>query len=91
MFPDILQLNSSPNPEPIEAAVEALRGHLSPRGLSVEDVGGAGDCMFHAVSRQLQIHTGQVISPSEIRLQAVQYLIDHPHTVSITDYRLYST
>ena len=43
---------------------------------------GSGNCMFHALSEQLNLVKGIKISHEELRQTIVQYLLNNPRLVS---------
>lgn len=52
------------------------------KGFNVSDNPGKGDCMFYALSEQLEITKGTKLSAAELRKELVQYLKEHPKLVS---------
>ena len=59
-----------------------LQKIASDRGFSICDNPGSGNCMFHALSEQLQSVKGIQISERELRKQLVEYLRNFPKLVS---------
>ena len=59
-----------------------LRNIASDRGFSISDNKGLGNCMFYALSEQLEIVKGIKILLGELRQTLVQYLRDNPKLVS---------
>ena len=54
----------------------------SDKGFIVSDNEGSGNCMFYALSEQLNLVKGIQISHAELRQRLVQYLKDNPTLVS---------
>ena len=54
----------------------------SDKGFIVSDNEGSGNCMFYALSEQLNLVKGIQISHAELRQRIVQYLKDNPTLVS---------
>ena len=52
------------------------------RGFRISDNEGLGNCMFYALSEQLEIVKGIKISHGELRQNLVQYLRRYPKLVS---------
>ena len=59
-----------------------LRNNASDRGFRISDNQGSGNCMFYALSEQLEVVKGIKIPHSELRQILVQYLRDNPKLVS---------
>ena len=55
----------------------------SDRGYIVSDNEGSGNCMFHALSEQLNLVRGIKISHGELRKSVVKYLRNNPKLVSL--------
>ena len=55
----------------------------SDKGFVISDNEGSGNCMFHAVSEQLNLVKGIKISHGELRQSIVQYLRKNPKLVSL--------
>ena len=53
------------------------------KGFRISDNPGSGNCMFYALSEQLEIVKGVKIHHFELRRSLVQYLREHPKQVSI--------
>ena len=53
------------------------------KGFRISDNLGSGNCMFYALSEQLEIVKGVKIHHFELRQYLVQYLREHPKLVSI--------
>ena len=60
-----------------------LRKTASEKGYRVSDNLGLGNCMFYALSEQLEIVKRVKIHHFELRRSLVQYLREHPKMVSI--------
>ena len=52
------------------------------KGFVISDDQGEGNCMFFALSEQLDVLKGMRISHEEIRQTVVHYLMDYPTLVS---------
>ena len=59
-----------------------LRNIASDRGFRISDNEGLGNCMFYALSEQLEIVKGVKILHGELRQTLVQYLRNNPKLVS---------
>ena len=59
-----------------------LRNIASVRGFRISDNEGLGNCMFYALSEQLEIVKGIKIPHGELRQNLVQYLRSNPKLVS---------
>ena len=59
-----------------------LRKIALDRGFRISDNEGLGNCMFYALSEQLEIVKGIKISHGELRQNLVQYLRRYPKLVS---------
>jgi len=55
----------------------------SDKGFVISDNEGSGNCMFHALSEQLNLVKGIKISHGELRQSTVQYLRKNPKLVSL--------
>ena len=69
----------SSNTEPLSN----LKKIASEKGYRISDNSGSGNCMFHALSEQLEIVKGVKIHHFELRHSLVQYLREHPKQASI--------
>jgi len=58
----------------------------SDKGFVISDNEGSGNCMFHALSEQLNLVKGIKISHGELRQSIVQYLRKNPKLVSLVLY-----
>jgi len=58
----------------------------SDKGFVISDNEGSGNCMFHALSEQLNLVKGIKISHGELRQSIVQYLRNNPKLVSLVLY-----
>ena len=59
-----------------------LRNIASDRGFKISDNRGLGNCMFYALSEQLEIVKGIKIPHGKLRQNLVQYLRSNPKLVS---------
>ena len=59
-----------------------LKKIASGKGFVISDNEGSGNCMFHALSDQLNLVKGIHISHGELRQSIVQYLLNNPRLVS---------
>ena len=59
-----------------------LRNIASERGFRMSDNKGLGNCMFYALSEQVEIVKGIKIPHGELRQTLVQYLRSNPKLVS---------
>ena len=59
---------------------------VSDKGFVISDNEGSGNCMFHALSEQLNLVKGIKISHGELRRSIVQYLRKNPKLVSLVFY-----
>ena len=59
-----------------------LEKNASDKGFIISDNEGSGNCMFYALSEQLNLVKGIQISHAELRQRLVQYLKDNPTLVS---------
>lgn len=57
---------------------EELSGAVSDMGLFVHDNEGRGNCLFHALSQQLEFVKKISVGPDELRKTLVNYLEEHP-------------
>ena len=55
----------------------------SDKGFVISDNEGSGNCLFHALSEQLNLVKGIKISHGELRKSIVQYLRENPKLVSL--------
>ena len=60
----------------------------SDKGFVISDNEGSGNCMFYALSEQLNLVKGIKISHGELRQSIVQYLRSNPKLVSLVFYFL---
>ena len=60
----------------------------SDKGFVISDNEGSGNCMFYALSEQLNLVKGIKISHGELRQSIVQYLRNNPKLVSLVFYFL---
>ena len=73
-------INSNTN---LSAELEKI---ASDKGFVVSNNEGSGNCMFHALSEQLNLVKGIKISHGELRQSIVQYLRNNPTLVSLVCY-----
>ena len=76
-----MQLDASKVKSRIDLSL-GLRNIASDRGFRISDNEGLGNCMFYALSEQLEIVKGIKIPHCELRQILVQYLRDNPKLVS---------
>ena len=62
----------------------------SDKGFVISDNEGSGNCMFHALSEQLNLVKRIEISHGELRQFIVQYLRKNPKLVSLVFYFVFS-
>ena len=79
----IQQHNASQVNNQTDLSVE-LKKIASDKGFVISDNQGSGNCMFHALSEQLELVKGIKISHKELRQSVVQYLRKNPQTVSLS-------
>ena len=60
-----------------------LKKIASDKGFVISDNEGSGNCLFHALSEQLNLVKGIKISHGELRRSIVQYLRKNPKLVSL--------
>ena len=60
---------------------------VSDKGFVISDNGGSGNCMFYALSEQLNFVKGIKISHGELRQSIVEYLRKYPKLVSCVFFR----
>ena len=58
----------------------------SDKGFVISDNEGSGNCLFHALSEQLNLVKGIKMSHGELRQSIVQYLRKNPKLVSLVFY-----
>ena len=76
-----MQLSASRVKSRIDLSL-GLRNIASERGFRISDNKGLGNCMFYALSEQLEIVKGIKIPHGELRQTLVQYLRSNPKLVS---------
>jgi len=74
---DVSKVNSNTN---LSAELEEI---ASDKGFVISDNEGSGNCMFHALSEQLNLIKGIKISHGELRQSIVHYLRNNPKLVSL--------
>ena len=62
--------------------LEGLKKIASDKGFRISENRGAGNCMFYALSEQLEVAKGIQISHEALRQCIVQYLKENPTLVS---------
>ena len=62
--------------------LEGLKKIASDKGFGISENSGAGNCMFYALSEQLDLVKGIHISHEALRQHIVQYLEKNPTLVS---------
>ena len=77
---DVSKVNSNAD---LSAELEKI---ASDKGFVISDNEGSGNCMFHALSEQLNLVKGIKISHGELRQSIVQYLRNNPKLVSLVFY-----
>ena len=76
-----MQLDASRVKSRIDLSL-GLRNFASDRGFRISDNEGLGNCLFYALSEQLEIVKGTKIPHGELRQNLVQYLRSNPKLVS---------
>ena len=61
---------------------EELTTIVSDKGFKISDNQGSGNCMFHALTEQLETIKGIKIQHGQLRESLVQYLMENPKLVS---------
>ena len=79
---DLEQLHSKKDKE--KCLISNLKKKASIKGLIIHGNSGEGNCMFHALSRQLEIKLGLKISHGDLRKEIVEYLENHRELVRET-------
>jgi len=83
MFMNLQQMQCSVSKVNINTDLsEELEKIASDKGFVISDNEGSGNCMFHALSEQLNLVKGIKISHGELRQSIVQYLRNNPKLVS---------
>ena len=80
MFMNLQQMQC--NVSKINSTVE-LERIASGKGFAISDNEGSGNCMFYALSEQLNLVKGINIPHGELRQSIVQYLFNNPKLVSV--------
>ena len=62
--------------------IAGLTTIVSDKGYRISDNQGLGNCMFHALSEQLETMKGIKIQHGQLRQSLVQYLRENPKLVS---------
>ena len=87
MFMNLQQMQHSVSKVNINTDLSAeLEKIASDKGFVVTDNEGSGNCMFYALSEQLNLVKGIKISHGELRQSIVQYLRNNPNLVSLVFY-----
>ena len=73
---DVSKISSSTDP------LVELEKIASGKGFVISHNEGSGNCMFHALSEQLNLVKGIKISHGELRQSIVKYLLNNPRLVS---------
>ena len=85
MFMDLQQMQRDVSK--VSSSTSGLLAELekivSDKGLVMSDNEGSGNCMFYALSEQLNLVKGIKISHGELRQSIVQYLRKNPKLVSL--------
>jgi len=81
---NVSNVNSNTDPS------SELKKIASDKGFVISDNEGSGNCMFHALSEQLNLVKGIKISHGELRQSIVQYLRNNPKLVSLVFYFVFS-
>ena len=84
MFKNLLEIqwdvsNSNSNTDPLVELEKIASG----KGFVISHNEGSGNCMFHALSEQLNLVKGIKISHKGLRQSIVQYLLNNPRLVSL--------
>ena len=84
MFSDLRQMRQEAWEETGKTELsENLKRMALKNGLVISDNQGKGNCMFFALSEQLDLVKGIKLSHSQLRGTIVQYLKDNPTLVSL--------
>ena len=87
MFMNLQQMQCSVSKDNINTDLSAeLEKIASDKGFVITDNEGSGNCMFYALSEQLNLVKGINISHRELRQSIVQYLRNNPKLVSLVFY-----
>jgi len=81
---DVSKVNSNTD---LSAELEKI---ASDKGFVISDNEGSGNCMFYALSEQLNLVKGIKISHGELRQSIVQYLRKNPKLVSLVFFVFFS-
>ena len=76
-----MQLDASKGNDETDLKIE-LKKIASDKGFTIVDNEGSGNCMFYALSDQLEFAMGIKIKYDELRQILVQYLRENPELVS---------
>ena len=84
MFHDLQQMQCDTNQVSKESNLSAdLIKIGSEKGFIISDNPASGNCMFYALSEQLQSVKGSEISQRELRETLVRFLRENPNLVSL--------
>ena len=84
MFMNLQQMQRSVSKVNIDTDLSAeLEKIALDKGFVISDNEGSGNCMFYALSEQLNLVKGIKISHAELRQSIVQYLRNNPKLVSL--------
>lgn len=67
-----------------KCSISNLAKKAATEGFVIQDNDGGGNCMFHALSRQLEIILGLQIFHGDLRNEIVEYLKNHRKLVRET-------
>ena len=83
MFHDLQKMQCDTNQVSKESNLSAdLTKIASEKGFIIADNPASGNCMFYALSEQLQSEKGSEISQRELRETLVRFLRENPNLVS---------
>lgn len=84
VFHDLDQMHQDADKKSSKATdlYSALAQKAKDRGFEVSENCGQGDCMFYALSEQLELVKGITLSAEKLRKELVQYLKENPKLVS---------
>ena len=79
---DLEKMHSEKDRE--KSLISNLKKNAAIKGFIIQGNCGEGNCMFHALSRQLEIKLGLKISHGDLRREIVEYLENHRELVRET-------
>ena len=82
VFPSLQNLRCDAEQVSKKTNLSDLRTIAASKGFFVSDNQASGNCLFHALSEQLQSIKGIQISHEELRKTLVQFLNENPNLVS---------